>query len=62
MSPTEIALLGLVCWSIALTAMIGLFRLGLVATSGRASNTFKASGEDTPGFGQRLARAHANCY
>ncbi|MEL6257771.1 MAG: MAPEG family protein [Pseudomonadota bacterium] len=62
MTPTHIALLGLIAWTILLVVSLGLFRVGLALSSGRRANSFSPSGDDVGAFGQRLTRAHANCY
>ena len=41
---------------------LGILRSYLVMTTGRAANSFGATGDDLEGFGKRLTRAHANCY
>jgi len=61
MTPTLIALVGFALWTIALTVLIGGTRAYIAQTTGKAPNTFAASGDDVGGFSQRLARAHANC-
>jgi uncharacterized MAPEG superfamily protein len=62
MTPSAVALLGFSGWTILLVGMLGLFRTGLVFGGKKRANEFRASGEDLQGFGQRLTRAHANCY
>ncbi len=62
MTPTLIALVGFALWTMALTVAIGGTRAYIAQTTGKAPNTFAASGEDVGGFSQRLARAHANCF
>lgn len=62
MGPTEIALVGLVAWSLALTLMIGALRSALVMRGRRKANQFAPDGADVSPFAHRLARAHANCY
>lgn len=62
MSPTAVALLGFALWTILLVVVLALHRTGIVMGGARAANEFKPSGEDLPGFGQRLTRVHANCY
>ena len=62
MTPTVIALLGFVLWTIVLVAFLGLYRVSLVLTGKRASPNFSPDGEDVEGIGRRLTRAHANCY
>ena len=62
MSATGLALLSLVVWSILLVLSLGVYRTLQVSAAGRAVNSFSASGEDLGPLGQRLTRAHANCY
>lgn len=62
MTPTLIALVGFALWTVTLTVLIGGTRAYIAQTTGKAPNTFAASGEDVGGFSQRLARAHANCF
>jgi uncharacterized MAPEG superfamily protein len=62
MTPTAAALLGFVSWGLILLISLGLLRTMATLTGGRAANSFSPSGEDMPGFGKRLTRAHANCY
>ncbi len=62
LSPSAVALLGLVAWTLFL-ALLLLNQRGLLVLSGRMQvNAFAPDGSNTPGaFGQRLVRAHANC-
>ena len=61
LSASAVALLGLVAWTLLLVFLLVNLR-GLLVMSGRmAVNAFAADGSNTPGFGQRVARAHANC-
>ncbi len=62
MTPTAVALLGFVAWTILLVLMLAVVRTGLVFAGKKKSNEFKPSGEDLAGFGARLTRAHSNCY
>lgn len=62
MTPTAVALLGFVAWTIFLVAWLGVFRVSLVMTGKKKGPGFNPSGEDLDGFGRRLTRAHANCY
>ncbi|MEL7939629.1 MAPEG family protein [Pseudomonas delhiensis] len=61
LSPSAVALLGLVAWTLLLVLVLVNHRGLLVLSGSRAVNAFAADGSSTPGFGQRLARAHANC-
>lgn len=62
LSPSAIALLGLVAWPLLLIFVM-LNQRGLLVLSGRMRvNAFAPDGSNTPGaFAQRLVRAHANC-
>ncbi|MFV3304264.1 MAPEG family protein [Pseudomonas sp. NY15181] len=62
LSSSAFTLLGLVAWTVLLVLLL-VNQRGLLVMSGRmAVNAFAADGSNTPGaFGQRLARAHANC-
>ena len=62
MTPSAVALLGFAGWTITLVVLLGLLRTGLVFAGKRRANEFRASGDDMQGFGQRLTRAHANCF
>jgi uncharacterized MAPEG superfamily protein len=62
MGPSALALLGYAAWTILLVTCIGLQRGALTFFGQRAPNSFKTDGTDISPFGQRLARAHANCY
>ena len=62
MTITATVLLSLVAWTLILVMSLGAFRSYLVMASGRAANSFGASGDDLDGIGKRLTRAHANCY
>ncbi|MCV2402540.1 MAPEG family protein [Marinomonas sp. C2222] len=53
---------GYILWMLLLLIILEIFRSYLVVSSGRAANSFHPSGSDTTAFGQRLTRAHANCY
>jgi uncharacterized MAPEG superfamily protein len=62
LSPSAIALLGLVAWSLLLVFLL-VNQRGLLVLTGRMKvNAFAADGSNTPSdFGQRLVRAHGNC-
>lgn len=61
MTGTQIAFFGLIGWTLLLLAMLAWVRVKLTVTGAKRANSFKASGEDLEGFGQRVTRAHANC-
>ena len=62
LSPSAIALLGLVAWPLLLMFLI-INQRGLLVLGGRMKvNAFAPDGSNTPSaFGQRLVRSHANC-
>lgn len=62
LSPSAVALLGLVAWTLLLMFVL-LSQRGLLVLAGRMQvNAFAPDGSNTPGaFAQRLVRAHANC-
>lgn len=62
MSPSALALVGYVAWSLLLSVWIVGLRTVLVLTKKRAANDFDPSGSDVSEFSGRLCRAHANCY
>jgi len=62
MSPSALALVGYVAWTILLAATIVFYRTVLVLKKERAANDFLPSGEDVSPFSNRLCRAQANCY
>lgn len=62
MTPTAVALLGFVAWTILLLLALAVLRTSQVMAGKRAANSFSPSGDDMEGFGKRLTRAHANCY
>lgn len=62
MSPSALALVGYVAWTILLALTIVFYRTTLVLKKERAANDFLPSGEDVSPFSNRLCRAQANCY
>ena len=62
MSPSALALVGYVAWTLLLGAWILALRTVLTLKKERRANDFKPSGEDVSPFSGRLCRAHANCY
>lgn len=62
MTPTAVALLGFVLWTIILVVLLAFYRVSLVSSGKRASPNFSPDGEDVEGIGRRITRAHANCY
>jgi len=61
MSPTLLALLGFLSWTLALLAMMEIIRSKLVLTKEVRANSFMPDNAGLSPFMQRLARAHANC-
>ena len=61
MSTTLLALLGFVCWALALLVLMEVIRSRLVLTGHVAANGFDPGNSSLSPFMQRLARAHANC-
>ncbi|KAF1051214.1 MAG: hypothetical protein GAK43_02501 [Stenotrophomonas maltophilia] len=61
LSASAEALLGLVGWTVLLVLLL-ISQRGLLVLGGRVQvNAFAPDGSTLPGFGQRVARAHANC-
>jgi uncharacterized MAPEG superfamily protein len=61
MSNTLLALLGFVCWALALLVVMEVIRSKLVLTGEVQANGFNPQNSNLSPFMQRLARAHANC-
>ena len=61
MSHTLLALLGFICWTLALLVLMEAVRSKLVLTGEVAANSFNPGNSNLSPFMQRLARAHANC-
>lgn len=59
---TQIALLGMIAWTILLVMSLGSLRAVISVTQNKPANSFTPTGEDIAGVGQRMTRAHANCY
>jgi uncharacterized MAPEG superfamily protein len=59
---SEIAVIGLVLWTLFLLASLASYRSLQTVTAGRDANSFTPTGNDLGPFGQRLTRAHANAY
>jgi len=62
MSPSALALVGYVAWTLLLAIWIITLRTVLTLKKERRANEFAPSGEDVSPFSGRLCRAHANCY
>jgi uncharacterized MAPEG superfamily protein len=61
MSITLLALLGFICWTLALLVLMEAIRSKLVITGEVPANGFNPENSNLAPFMQRLARAHANC-
>jgi uncharacterized MAPEG superfamily protein len=61
MSTTLLALLGFLCWTLALLVLMEAIRSKLVLTRVVPANGFSPDNAGLSPFMQRLARAHANC-
>jgi uncharacterized MAPEG superfamily protein len=62
MNTTILALSGYIVWTMLLLLAIALYRTSANKKNKRTSLKFDPSGNDMSDFGQRLTRAHANCY
>ncbi|RRJ83798.1 MAPEG family protein [Aestuariirhabdus litorea] len=60
-SPTVIALLGFIGWSLFLLVLMESIRSKMVLAKEIAPNGFNPENSNLSPFMQRLARAHANC-
>ncbi|MCP5170211.1 MAG: MAPEG family protein [Hahellaceae bacterium] len=60
-SPTLVALLGFIGWTLFLLVLMESIRSKMVLTKEIAPNCFNPENSNLPPFMQRLARAHANC-
>ncbi|MEI7038323.1 MAPEG family protein [Fulvimonas yonginensis] len=60
-SPSFIALVAFVAWTLALLLLMELLRTGLVLLGKVPANGFQPDNANLSPFMQRLARAHANC-
>jgi uncharacterized MAPEG superfamily protein len=61
MSPTLLALLGFLSWTLMLLVLMEVIRAKLVLTREVPANGFTPDNAGLSPFMQRLARAHANC-
>ena len=61
MSPTLLALLGFLSWTLFLLVLMEVIRSKLVLTGEVPANGFNPENSNLSPFMQRLARAHANC-
>ena len=62
MANTLTALAGFAAWYVALSIVMGLYRVGFGLSSQKPLNSFAVSGSDLPPLGQRITRARDNCY
>ncbi len=62
MNDTIFAVIGYVAWVLILLLALASYRTIWSKINKRTSLKFDASGSDVSEFGQRLTRAHANCY
>jgi uncharacterized MAPEG superfamily protein len=60
-TPTLIALLGFISWTLLLLVVMELIRCKLVMTKEVPANGFNPQNSTLSPFMQRLSRAHANC-
>lgn len=60
-TPTALALLGFIAWTLALLVLMEIIRSGLVVSGRVPANGFDPGNSRLSPFMQRLARAHANC-
>ncbi len=60
-NPALVALAGFAGWTALLLLTIANVRMANVFTGKKAINAFSPTGNDLPGFGQRITRAHLNC-
>jgi uncharacterized MAPEG superfamily protein len=62
MGPTLTALAGFAAWYVALSIVMGLYRVGFGLSSQKPLNSFAVNGSDLPPLGHRITRARDNCY
>ena len=60
MNPALVALAGFAGWTLVLLLTVANLRMANFFTGKKAMNEFLPTGEDLPGFGQRVTRAHLN--
>ncbi len=61
MTGTQIAFFGSIAWTIAMLGLLAWIRVSLTLAGQKRANSFKPTGEDLEGFGQRVTRVHGNC-
>jgi uncharacterized MAPEG superfamily protein len=62
MNATILAICGYIAWTMLLLLALAIYRSTYNSQNKRKSLKFDPSGNDIGAFGQRLTRAHANCY
>lgn len=62
MNATIIAVIAYIAWTMLLLLALAIYRSVSNKKNKRTSLKFDPSGSDVSDFGQRLTRAHANCY
>lgn len=62
MNYTILAVVAYILWTMLLLLALAGYRTAYNKSNNRKSLKFDASGSDVGGFGERLTRAHANCY
>lgn len=60
MNPALTALAGFAGWTVLLLLIVANLRMANFFTGKKAINAFSPTGDDLPGFGQRVTRAHLN--
>jgi uncharacterized MAPEG superfamily protein len=60
-SPSSVALVGFILWTLALLVLMEIIRTQLVLRGKVPANGFSPDNANLSPFMQRLARAHANC-
>jgi len=61
MNPALVALAGFAGWTLLLLLTVANLRMANFFTGKNTINGFSPTGDDLPGFGQRVTRAHLNC-
>lgn len=62
MNETILAVIAYIAWTMLLIVGLAIFRTLSNQKNQRSSLKFDPAGSDVSDFGQRLTRAHANCY
>ena len=61
MNPAFVALAGFAGWTLLLILIVASLRMANFFSGKMAINGFDPTGDDLPGFGKRITRAHLNC-